>query len=199
MVLAIAADALHLLAAGGWAGALVPLVLFLRWARAGGPAAPPPIAVAVAVRRFSTLALLSVVVMLASGAYAVPLQVGSVPALLGTAYGRWLLIKLALLVPLLGVAFVNRAYYRPRLERAAVEPTDGGSDAGALVARLGRCVLIEALLMVAVFGTVAMLGLTTPARHDPIDWPLPFRFAWATTSDLPACGRAWPSAARSWF
>lgn len=185
VALAIAADALHLLAAGVWAGALVPLVLFLRWARPGGPDAPPAIATVVAVRRFSTLGLLSVAVMLASGAYAVPLQVGSVPALLGTTYGRWLLVKLALLLPLLALAFVNRTYLRPRLERAAAEPAGDGTAAGVLVARLGRCVLLETLLMAAVFGAVAVLGLTTPARHDPIDWPLPFRLSWETTSDLP--------------
>src|SRR5438477_8786103 len=101
---AIAADALHLLAAGVWAGALVPLVLFLTGASI--------IPAAVAVRHFSTLALVSVGIMLVSGAYAAFEQVGSVPALVGTLYGRWLLAKLALLLPLLGIAFVNRAHLR---------------------------------------------------------------------------------------
>src|SRR6266542_1458213 len=117
--LAIAVDALHLLVTGIWAGALIPFVLFLRWARAGGPDAPPAIAAVVAVRRFSTLGLVSVAVMLPSGAYAVLQQVGDIPALMGTTYGRWLLVKLVLLLPLLGVALLNRAYLRPRLESAA--------------------------------------------------------------------------------
>jgi putative copper resistance protein D len=184
VIMAIVVDALHMLAAGVWAGALVPLVLFLRWARASGTGAPSPIVVAVAVRRFSALAALSIVVMLASGAYAIPLQVGSVPALLGTAYGHWLLIKLGLLLPLLVVAFVNRSYYRPRLERAAERATDA-PDVTRVVAGLGRGALIEAAFMVAVFAMVAVLGLTTPARHDPVDWPLPFRLAWDATGDLP--------------
>src|SRR5436190_127544 len=92
-------------AAGLWAGALVPLVLFLTGASI--------IPAAVAVRHFSTLALVSVGIMLVSGAYAAFEQVGSVPALVGTLYGRWLLAKLALLLPLLGIAFVNRAHLRP--------------------------------------------------------------------------------------
>ena len=72
-VRAIGVDALHLLATGIWAGALVPFVLFLRWAWPGGrPDAPPAGAAVIAVRRFSTLGLLSVAILLASGVYAVP-------------------------------------------------------------------------------------------------------------------------------
>jgi len=183
--LSIAVDTLHLLAAGVWAGALVPLILLLRGVAAGRPDAPPPLAAAVAVRRFSMLGLLSVAVMLASGAYAMLQQVGSMPALLGTTYGRWLVLKLSLLVPLLVVALLNRAYLRPRLERAVVEADEREPGAHALVARLGHFVLLETLLAAAILGAVAVLGLTTPARHDPVAWPLSFRFAWELTIGLP--------------
>jgi putative copper resistance protein D len=53
------------------------------------------------------------------------------------------------------------------------------------VFRLGRLVLLEALLVAGILGAVAVLGLTTPARHDPIAWPLSFRFAWDTTWEIP--------------
>lgn len=181
----IGADALHLLATGIWAGALVPFVLFLRWARPRGPDAPPAVAAVVAVRRFSALGLLSVGVILGSGAYAVFQQVGGAPALFGTKYGRWLLLKLALLLPLLAVASINLAYIRPRLQRAAAEPPEGESDATALVARLRWLVRVEAVLVAAMLGVVAVLNLTTPARHDPITWPLPFRLPWETITVLP--------------
>ena len=36
-----------------------------------------------------------------------------------------------------------------------------------------------------ILGIVAVLGLTTPARHDPIAWPLPFRFTWQMAECLP--------------
>src|SRR6266581_1255654 len=184
--LTIAADALHLLAAGTWAGALVPFILFLRRARPGSPDAPPPIAAVVAVRHFSALGLSAVAVLVASGVYAVLQQVGSVPALVGTTYGRWLLLKLALLLPLLGLAYLNRTRLRPRLEKAGAESGGGSAmEAGVLVTRLSRFVLLEALLVAAILGAVAVLGLTTPARHDPIAWPLPFRLAWEATKDLP--------------
>jgi putative copper export protein/mono/diheme cytochrome c family protein len=177
---AIGADGLHLLAGGIWAGALVPFVLFLRWVRSGGPAVSL-LAAVVAVRRFSMLGLLCVAVIVATGIYAVPQQVDSVPALLGTVYGRWLCIKLALVLSVLAVALFNRAYLRPRLQRAAAEGPDERS-ATTLVLRLGRSVLLEAFLAAAILGTVAVLGLTAPARHDPISWPLPFRLAWDPTT-----------------
>ena len=109
---AIAADTLHLVAAGVWAGALVPLVLFLRWIRTRGSDVAWVKVGAVAVRRFSTLGLISVTVMIASGGYTAITQVERVPALLGTAYGHWLLVKLALFVAVVAVAFMNRARVR---------------------------------------------------------------------------------------
>jgi putative copper resistance protein D len=182
--LAIVVDAVHLLAAGAWAGALPALALFLRAAIARVDPLPP-LAAAVAVRRFSTLGLACVALLLATGVHGVVQQVGGVPAMLGTTYGRWLVLKLALLVPLLAVALVNLTVLRPRLERAIADTA--ASDVGARrpVARLVRSVLVETGLVAAVLGVVAVLGLTTPARHEPITWPLPFRLAWEPTLDLP--------------
>jgi len=185
---AIGADALHLLAVGIWAGALVPLWLFLRWARPESPGGPLPVVAAVAVRRFSALGVVSMTVIVGSGIYAIPQQVGSVPALIGTTYGRWLLLKLALLLPLLVVAFVNFARLRPALERASADAREGDQNFGAadaVIERLGRSVLVETLLVVGILGAVAVLGLTAPARHDPISWPLPFRLSWETAEQLP--------------
>src|SRR5262249_20824114 len=99
-------------------------------------------------------------------------------------YGQWLCLKLGLLVLAIAVAFVNRARLRPRLERAVADREDEGRT-GAIVLRFGRLVLREAVVVAGILGAVAALGLTTPARHDPIAWPLPFRFAWDTTWGLP--------------
>ncbi|PYM15556.1 MAG: hypothetical protein DMD81_14655, partial [Candidatus Rokuibacteriota bacterium] len=181
---AIAADTLHLVAAGVWAGALVPLVLFLRWIRTRGSDVAWVKVGAVAVRRFSTLGLISVTVMIASGGYTAITQVERVPALLGTAYGHWLLVKLALFVAVVAVAFMNRARVRRLLETTAA-PGGDEREAPVLFSRLGSFVVVEALLVAGILGAVAVLGLTTPARHDPVDWPLPFRLSWETTNDLP--------------
>jgi putative copper resistance protein D len=138
-----------------------------------------------AVRRFSTLGLLAVATLIASGVYAVFQQVGSVPALFGTVYGRWLLLKLALLAALLAIAYVNRTRLRPQLERVSVDGGEHNVRFNQVLARLGRFVLVEVLLVAAILGVVAVLGLATPARHATVTWPLPFRFSWPTAQLTP--------------
>jgi putative copper resistance protein D len=177
----LALDAVHLLATGVWLGALVPFALFLRWLE-GQPEPASARAAAQATRRFSILGLAGVLLLVASGMYNAWQQVGGFASLLGTSYGHWLLAKLGLVVALLGVAGVNLLVIRPRLLAAAAT---GAAGRGPLVRRLRHRVLVEAGLGLLVLGMVAILGLTTPARHATIDWPLTFRFDWDATKDLP--------------
>jgi putative copper resistance protein D len=172
--LAMAVDALHLLAGGVWAGGLVPLALCLAWASR----LPDHAAAATAAERFSRLGLAAVATLAVTGAFAAWQQVGSVPALIGTVYGRWLLAKLLLFGLLIPIAGRNLLVWRRRLER-------GGSHATSAVSRLRRAVLGEVVLATAILGAVAVLGLTTPARHAEIAWPLSFRFDWEATKTLP--------------
>jgi copper resistance protein D len=171
---AVAFDALHLLATGVWAGGLMPLALCLGWTRR---AVSEP-AAARAAERFSGLGLGAVTVLAVSGMYAAWQQVGGVPALLGTTYGRWLLLKLGLFAALIPLAARNLLVWRRRLAAAGV-------GAGAALVALRRNVVLEAVLVAAILGVVAVLGLTTPARHDEIEWPLSFRFDWVATKALP--------------
>ncbi len=90
----------HMLAAGVWIGGLVTLLAAVR----GTPGEEK----ASAVRRFSTVALVAVAVVSATGAVRALDEVGSWSALLGTGYGRLVAVKIALLVVLLGLAAVNR-------------------------------------------------------------------------------------------
>jgi putative copper resistance protein D len=176
---AIVADVTHLLAAGVWLGGLLPLARLLEWT-ATLPGLPAATVVAGAARRFSALGLAAVVLLVVTGAYTTWEQVGSIPSLVGTPYGRWLLLKLALLCGLLILATSNRVWLVPRLLRAAAD----GGDAGA-TARLRRQVLGEAVLGAAILVVVAVLGLTTPARHAVIAWPFDFRLSWEATRALP--------------
>jgi putative copper resistance protein D len=173
-VVSVGLDGLHLLASGVWAGGLVPLVLCLAWAsRLAAPGAA-----AVSAERFSRLGLAAVATLAITGAFAAWKQVGSVPALLGTAYGRWLLVKLFLVGALVPLAARNLLVWRRRLAA-------GGPAAPAAAEALRRHVLGEALLALAILAAVAVLGLTTPGRHDEIAWPLSFRFDWEATKTLP--------------
>ena len=89
-------------------------------------------------------------------------------------------------MPLLGVAYRNRTRLSPRLEKAAAARVGRRRHGGRPPGRAPRTIrLLEALLVTMILGIVAVLGLTTPARHDPIAWPLPFRFTWQMAEALP--------------
>src|SRR5262249_1521421 len=111
---AIALDALHVLAAGGWGGGLVPPALPLRAPATiegrGAPPLPRP-----AGRRVSSAALACVAILAVSGALLATVHVGSVAGLVGTRYGRLLLAKLLLLALALVLALVNRSVLLARL------------------------------------------------------------------------------------
>jgi len=175
--LSVTLDALHLLGGGLWAGALVPLLLALGWtARLPDAAAIP--AAAAAARGFSRLGVIAMATLVATGLYAGWRQLGGIPELVGTAYGRWLALKLALFLVVLVLAARNLLTWRPLLRGA-------GAEAAGAAARLRRSVRLEALVALGILLVVAVLGVTTPGRHTPVTWPLPFRFDWEVTKSLP--------------
>jgi putative copper resistance protein D len=177
---AIAVDVVHLLGAGLWAGALPALALLLGAAATDAGADARPYAVLTA-RRFSRVALAGVLVLALTGILAAQSHVGSVAGLLGTRYGHLLLLKLAVLVPVLAIAVVNRRLV-PALSGEAVAV---GRPA---MQRLRRFVFVEAVLVLAVLAIVASMAVTAPARHEQPVWPLSFRLAWDAASEP----GAWP-------
>ena len=152
--LGLLGDMLHLCAAGLWIGGLVPLAIFLARVHASfslGEMVPR------ALRRFSTLSLCCVSVLVASGISNSWLLVGSIYALFTTPYGRLLLFKLALFGMLIVFGARNRLAIKTTRSRAQT-----GSD---LLAQLRRNVICEACLGATVVAIVACLGVTPPARH----------------------------------
>ncbi|MEW2583184.1 copper resistance CopC/CopD family protein [Streptomyces virginiae] len=99
--LAMPADILHMLAVATWLGGLSALLVALH----KGPGIERS-----AVRRFSGVAFVSVVVLAVTGVYQAWRQTGSWSALTGTEYGRLLLLKVALVAVLLGVAYMSRRW-----------------------------------------------------------------------------------------
>ena len=148
-------DMLHLCAAGLWIGGLVPLTILLAHARASFSFGET---VARVIRRFSTLSLCCVSVLVISGISNSWLLVGSIHALFTTPYGRLLLFKLALFAILIGFGARNRFLVKAKLPKAAADPD--------LLAQLRRNVIWEACLGVAVVVIVGSLGVTPPARHS---------------------------------
>ncbi|MEU9604035.1 copper resistance protein CopC [Streptomyces sp. NPDC048057] len=99
--LAMPVDVLHLLAVAGWLGGLAALLTALHRA---------PSLDASAVRKFSRVAFVCVVVLAVTGLYQSWRQVGSWSALTGTDYGRLLIAKVVLVAALVAIARVSRRW-----------------------------------------------------------------------------------------
>ena len=152
-----AADVFHLIAAAAWAGALVPLALLLTMT---GVDAASLATARTATVRFSTLGIVSVATILFTGIVNTWYLAGSIPALLGTDYGRLLLIKIGLFLGMVGIAAVNRLHLTPRL----VQNADVTAAQNTL-RRLSRNATVEATMSAAIIGIVAALGTLPPASH----------------------------------
>src|SRR5207249_5296859 len=151
-----------------WLGSLIPLAVLLHAASREAGADSRSYAVR-AARRFSRAALIAMLVLMASGVMNAIAQVESVAALAGTTHGRLLLAKLAVLIPILVLAAVNRTRILPALSAPSV-PVERST-----MRRLTTLVGLEAALALILLMLAAAMTLTTPARHAEPAWPLPFR------------------------
>lgn len=176
----LAGDILHLLGAGLWLGTLLPLEILLAEAARGGDGAWLN-AARIATGRFTALAIASVAALLIGGIINTWFLAGTVPALIGTEYGRLLLAKIGLFVAMLLVAAVNLLRLSPRLGIAAAKPT---------IAQLRRNAWIETGLGLGVVGIVAVIGTMPPGLHSEPGWPLPFRLETATLTSIATAAAA---------
>jgi copper transport protein len=131
-------DFLHLAAASFWLGGLVALGLTFAAVR-GAPDS---------IRRFSNVALASVIVIAATGVIRAFAELRSVSQLWSTGYGRLLIVKSVLLSILVGIGWMNRYRILPR----------------ASLASLRRNVTAELVVFVALVGAVALLTDLRPGR-----------------------------------
>jgi putative copper resistance protein D len=152
----ITADVLHLVAAGTWIGGLVPFALLFAAARRAASPAVASIAREAALR-FSTLGVIAVGIILATGSVNTYMLAGSVPALLETDYGHLLLVKFGLFLTMVGIAALNRLRLTPRLSSARTVV-----DAQR---QLQRNSLIEAVMGLLILVIVGALGTLPPGLH----------------------------------
>ena len=147
------ADVAHVVAAATWVGGLafvvVALVLALeeRW----------PLATR-SVPRFSTMALVSVAVLLMAGTANGYLQVRTWRGLWETEYGLLLLAKIALVLPLLALGAYNNRYAVPRLRAGVAQPAERR--------RFLQAAGVELAIMVAIVGVTAVLVNAPPAKSE---------------------------------
>lgn len=159
-------NALHVATAGLWFGGLLPLLVI------GARETLTP-----ALARFSRAALPLMAVILVSGTILANVNVAGWPALLGTAYGQILVIKLLCVTLVLLCAAILRQVVLPRAQL--------GKDHKSLKPIL----FFEYCMAWGTALAASVLAQAPLARHEDIIWPLRFRFApliaWRTP-DAPA-------------
>ncbi|MDX2595358.1 copper resistance protein CopC [Streptomyces sp. WI03-4A] len=116
--IAMPVDVLHLLAVAAWLGGLTALLVALYRAPAETPVD------SAAVHRFSRVAFGSVVVLVATGTYQSWRQLGSWSAFTETRYGQLLLVKIALVALLVGIAWISRGWTGRLLETAGARTAE---------------------------------------------------------------------------
>jgi putative copper export protein len=157
-VIPVLADWLHLVGAAVWVGGLTHFVAGLWAARQLEPQFRSRLT-AYLIPRFSALAIASVGVLALTGFYAAVVQIGSFDALVNTLYGRTLIIKSLIALPMLGLGAINLLRVSPAMKKAAANQ---GND--PLVKRFRSIITVELTLGVVLFLSVGVLTAIPPAR-----------------------------------
>jgi copper transport protein len=152
-VVAYVADYAHLLAAATWTGGLAFLFAALVWAKERRWDLASR-----SVPLFSRLAVVVVAVLIVAGAVNGYLEVRSWHGLWDTEYGVLLLTKIALILPLLGLAVLNNRVAVPRLR--------SGTASARERRRFLRTVAAELTVMIVIVAVTAVLVDAAPPRRD---------------------------------
>lgn len=159
-LLLIPTDVVHVAAMSVWAGGLAMMVFALPAATRRLPPADRTVLLATCVARFSTLALVAVAALLASGIVQSIVHLQAFGDLIHSAFGRAVLIKVALFVGLIALGAFNRQRSRPHLAARA----EAGEAPGAAGAALRRAIRAEiALLAIVLVVTGALVGYSPTA------------------------------------
>jgi copper transport protein len=145
-------DALHVVSAAAWGGGISFLVLALVFS---SRVARWPLA-AVAVPRFSTLALGSVVLLICAGGANAYLEVRTFRGFVDSTYGALVLVKIGLAFPLLALGAFNNRVSVPRL-RADV-------NSAPVRRRFARALAAELAVFGLILGVTAVLIDEAPAK-----------------------------------
>lgn len=136
---------LHAATIAIWIGALLPLAAAMR---SGGPEAEE------ALRLFSRFIPYAVAVLVLAGLVLAVIQVEHPAALVETAYGNVLLAKTGLLLVLFALVAVNRWLL--------TKPVLAGETLA--IRRLSRAIVVETVLVLAIFAVAATWRFTPPPR-----------------------------------
>lgn len=157
------ADIFHLLAAGGWIGALAAFGLLLRLKNLQAEHLVKVLARA--LTGFETAGAVIVAIIVISGVVNYLFIVGpSLDGMIGSTYGLLLFVKLALFGGMLGLAALNRFHLSPFLERSL----QAGEYTVAANA-LRRSMVVEFSSAVVIVCLVAWLGTLSPEMEMALE------------------------------
>lgn len=162
----IVSEAMHLLAAGAWLGALLPLLLTVRCL--------PHQAASIACRSFTPVGLGAVAVLMGTAVVQAADLVGGVPGLFGSPYGHVALVKIGLFLALLALAALNRLALTDRLGDPSL------ADPGRAMRRSLRTEAVLGLLVILAAG---LLATELPGTHQQPVWPFGWRLSLEALAD----------------
>ncbi|MFQ5592815.1 MAG: CopD family protein [Anaerolineae bacterium] len=170
--LATVADWIHLLANSAWIGGLFALTLAFMPALRRLPDERRRLVLMITLRRFSTLAVRSVFVVAATGAFSAALHFLLPADLVETPYGLTLLLKLGLVLLILLIGLANNMALRP--EAIARLPVPGHwMDRWRTT--LPRAIRIEALVgLLILLATALLTAVPTPPPRPLPTGQIPF-------------------------
>lgn len=152
------ADMLHLVGAAAWLGGLVPLVMTLGWILEHAEA---DIVLVNLLHRYSTLGVVAVSVLIASGILNTVFIPADVASIISSRYGQLLIVKLMLFLVMIGLAAVNRSRLTPALASANVR----GVLSAEIAWRIQRNTLAELVLGIAIVVLTGWLGIMAPVEQ----------------------------------
>jgi putative copper export protein len=140
--LAFFADLVHFACASLWVGAVLFSVSSKVWKQPNFE---------MVIKRVSTLALVCVTLLVATGIYTSLIHINTFALLFGTEYGRVLLVKVGIFSLILLLAALNRWYFMPQLL--------------ARQAAFQKVLLVEVVLLLVVLVVTGLLTVS-PLPHD---------------------------------
>lgn len=156
-------DFIHLLGTAIWVGGLFQLLLTLPTFIRALPVPEQLRKLSLVIGCFSLVAFITVGIIIASGAYALVVQVGSLEAFFETLYGTTLFVKFLLIAPLLALGAFNLIVNRTDAAQALA------ARAQSFMRRFDLAVASEVILAIAILLVVGLLTSIAPARgaYDP--------------------------------
>jgi copper transport protein len=144
----------HILGACAWLGGLFVLAVI---GRGRGLNEQAGLGWARMWQRFSSVALVAVGAVVASGVWLTWRHVGTVGQLVTTTYGRFLLVKLVIVAAMVAAGAYNQLALTPRIAKAHAEG-DLGRGFALTLKHFPKVVAVETVLGLAVLGIVPFLS-----------------------------------------